>query len=390
MANILSQQQGITIKSDTYQSWDEFLKQLPGADELAKEKALAEKIKSTGNVQKYAQPYKKQEENQKQNSKKGVSKRQQTPHPRPSQIGRGQYQVLKQDKIQKVLSSLSEYSIKNEVFGGKIITLAHAASVLSGYYLTEIAIQGKAFPVTSWGKALKLFLFILAKNYPRLIQKWKTEGLLTWVNFTKTESGTSVMLIPGHQKSIVEWQIAKLQWLILKCRLKLGNVTLNLKSKKRLKSGMSLQPIPCHRYCYPKSKNSQEPETSLLGHEEMFRKQNSHLDNHSVAWIEGGSVTNENKGKPHETRRKTMTKEPPSKNLITTPSAKLFWVTNTPSSEIRYIVENGVVVRLGRGTTGNHEVARSSSDAEDTWIGMGHFARDNGRFGSIDGVDYAD
>ena len=65
---------------------------------------------------------------------------------------------------------------------------------------------------------------------------------------------------------------------------------------------------------------------------------------------------------------------------------------NNSSNEsgFRYIVENGVVVRIGTGSTSSHTIARSSSDSEDTWIGMGHFARDNGRFGSICGVDYAD
>jgi hypothetical protein len=56
-----------------------------------------------------------------------------------------------------------------------------------------------------------------------------------------------------------------------------------------------------------------------------------------------------------------------------------------------YTVVNGEVIRLknGQGEI-DHTIARSSSDSEDTWIGMGHLARDNGRFGSIIGEDYAD
>lgn len=56
-----------------------------------------------------------------------------------------------------------------------------------------------------------------------------------------------------------------------------------------------------------------------------------------------------------------------------------------------YTVVNGEMICLKNGDVkADHTIARSSSDSEDTWIGMGHFARDNGRFGSIIGEDYAD
>lgn len=60
------------------------------------------------------------------------------------------------------------------------------------------------------------------------------------------------------------------------------------------------------------------------------------------------------------------------------------------SGDRKYIIENGLVVFIGDDTEPDGRILRSEDDGEDTWRGMGNFARDNGRFGIIDGVDYAE
>lgn len=64
--------------------------------------------------------------------------------------------------------------------------------------------------------------------------------------------------------------------------------------------------------------------------------------------------------------------------------------TQIPSGT--YHIINGQPVFLTRNADSDEEqeIARSASEAEETWTGMGHMARDNGSFGSIIGEDYAD
>lgn len=56
-----------------------------------------------------------------------------------------------------------------------------------------------------------------------------------------------------------------------------------------------------------------------------------------------------------------------------------------------YITVNGVVVMQGSdGFGGDGRISRSSSESEDTWKGVGFIARDEGRYGSLDGELYSD
>lgn len=56
-----------------------------------------------------------------------------------------------------------------------------------------------------------------------------------------------------------------------------------------------------------------------------------------------------------------------------------------------YVVQNGLVIFLNSDTdTRDGRIARSGSDSEDYWKGFGVGHPDNGRFGGINGEDYAD
>lgn len=57
-----------------------------------------------------------------------------------------------------------------------------------------------------------------------------------------------------------------------------------------------------------------------------------------------------------------------------------------------YVVVDGVVVR-GRSNQRNladEDIRIARTDNADYWVGFGHLARDDGRFGGIDGDDYLD
>lgn len=62
----------------------------------------------------------------------------------------------------------------------------------------------------------------------------------------------------------------------------------------------------------------------------------------------------------------------------------------TSSNLSTYIVVDGVVVPMSNGGVQTDTIVRSSSDYEDVWKGVGYIARDNGKYGSISGEDYAD
>ena len=68
-------------------------------------------------------------------------------------------------------------------------------------------------------------------------------------------------------------------------------------------------------------------------------------------------------------------------------------INYSPSSQAAYLVGSDGIV-IGRTTSVDSErgasVVHSQTDEEDSWKGFGYMARDGGRYGSINGEDYAD
>ena len=372
MTTILSQQMGCTIKSDKYKTMEEFLKQLPGAEELAKEKALAERKKKEACAQKYYQAYKKQGEKgafkvkskkwntspvkpvvEVKKSIKDANKLETVENKGVNKERLAQIDSRRNEKALQMIASLDSMPLqacvsKNKVLKG--VTLAHAAKELSHYRIQKIVINQKEYKVSNWNHALeKLLLKGILINAADRALRWKGLGLTDWYQLVE-----DVEVIGGvrrkNQKvylkilSVID-VIEKLQWTFLMAGFLLTSVQVELgtgvacsspgnvskkKKKKMLRTPQGKTTTPIFSAC----------------------KRDFGLKNVSSGYSLKNNSSNE--------------------------------------SGFRYIVENGVVVRIGTGHTASHTIARSSSDAEDTWIGMGHLARDNGRFGSIIGEDYAD
>lgn len=382
MATILSQQMGCTIKSDKYKSVEEFLKQLPGAEELAKEKALAERMQKEKCAQKHCQAYKNREQGKVLNDKNkkqsvviksfvetkisrkepaGITTTTKTEISKERML---QADSLKNRKALQTIQMLSGTTMGGRHVKGRIsVTLAHAANELSCYNLKTMIINQKEYTVSNWRNALEMFLLRgLFVNAADRVLRWKELGWMDWYQLVE-----DVEVVAGVRRksqriylkdlSIIE-VIEKLQWTFLMAGFQLDAIQVELAKIK-----VEVYPSSGNR-----TKKGEKSKQRSGNRTKKGKKSKQHSATTTTPLFAGWCTNLDFKERSPKR----------SKN-----------VNSSGNSGFSYVVENGVVVRIG-SSGGNRTIARSDSDSDDTWIGMGHFARDNGRFGSIDGVDYAD
>ena len=330
MATILSQQMGCTIKSDKYKSVEEFLKQLPGAEEFAKEKALAERKKKDAYAQKYYQEYKKQEQAYHQKGGYALTHLQQNPQ---HVVTERQKSIRKPGKssgrAQDGWTPLANREKSARCFERVNGWLVEVSDIMS---LKEKSGKQNRFTrdKSAWTNRKNARNDKVKRKYPCV-----TAPTPSPMSEVEKERRRQEMMERNQREQIEQKKLFQEREILLS----------RLNGLKMVEEWTTCPQCGCSV---------------------KAKKLNRHMKrSHGPKRLIGSNV-----GPTAISSTKTE--------------------SGFSCSGFSYIVENGVVVRIGTGSTSSHTIARSSSDSEDTWIGMGHLARDNGRFGSIIGEDYAD
>ncbi len=347
-------------------------------------------------------------------------------------------------RVDKELGSLNEVKITNAV--GEIAFSYHARTY-QNVALSAVIINGKEVKVKSWKEAIKTVLLQLKEDSPKVFKGLKDEGLLSWTD------GDLNVIIPRNISpgEFVIRCIKDLQWLIRmmginleRVKIKYGRtaflthttrpvVSNNLGGVYTLKSGVTIQ-VGTGQTKKSIGKKGGQPLNHLKkGQGETVvcalccaKVKFSNFQQHLLSAHKGEDLDGQNLILPfgkkapntHSYPQPQVVKQEPQNGMVICKycgaqlkscnvQRHLRKVHNgkgmpvivsypqhqgfKQSPEKIYTVVNGEVIRL-KNEQGeiDHTIARSSSDSEDTWIGMGQLARDNGRFGSIIGEDYAD
>ncbi len=238
----------------------------------------------------------------------------------------------------RTVDQYRKYCEEKSASGSRVSSLAQRAETLAGLRVHGLAFRCHEMLVTDWCDALAQFMQHIGWEYEELVDRMQAAGFLSWI--VRTDSARSMAEAWRVGACTIRFDTMshvceKLQWLFLMCGMPLNDV------------GM--------RY-----------EGSLIVRE--TRRSHSRESRHAE------KVVSDN---PHDLL----------KSRTATNSVKY----SASESSGFYVLVDGVVEYIGRRNEPSERViARSESSTEDAWIGMGHFARDNGQFGSISGEDYAD
>lgn len=236
---------------------------------------------------------------------------------------------------------------------------------------------------TGWLDALSKVVRYVAETHPEVVSLLMRQNLMGWVRKTNSNESMIVCCRKGSFTLLPMDDAASYQWvqcLFLLCGIRLTDVAVCYERRDVNSSGKRLR---------PDSKNLDHKETPLSIEQaryEMCMKEVRKIkrtQNRLLRQIEAA-------------RKRSKVGESVSyvSNAMTASKAdrKTPYATSRPDGFL--IASDGVVVgrTLDRRVEGHGDsaIVRSKSDSEDTWKGFGHIARDNGRYGSIDGVDYAD
>jgi hypothetical protein len=347
-------------------------------------------------------------------------------------------------RVDKELGSMNEVKVTNAV--GEIAFSYHARTY-QNVALSAVIINRKKVKVESWEEAIKTVLLQLKEDSPKVFKGLKDEGVLNW-----TDSELNVITPRNISSGEFAIRCIKgLQWLIRmmginleRVKIKYGRtaflthttrpvVSNNLGGVHTLKSGVTIQGgtgqtkksigkkggQPLNHLKRGQGKivvcalcGAKVIEDNFQQHLQCVHK-GEDLDGQNLILPLGKTAPNTHTYKqPQVIKRASqdgmttckycgvqlkscnvqrhLRKVHNGKERLLIVSCSQHQGVKQPPEKI-YTVVNGEVIRLknGQGEI-DHTIARSSSDSEDTWIGMGHLARDNGRFGSIIGEDYAD
>ncbi len=245
----------------------------------------------------------------------------------------------------------------------QVASLAQKADKLLKYDILEVFFKEKRYGVTSWPECLSRILGLFAREYEENIALLDDAGQLQWVKVDKPGMGKLEALRTGKCSAVfrdMHSLCRRLQWLFLMCGVSLNTVAVR-------HNAFTDEEWQRHLAAEAAAKASMEEERKRL-----------------IAQQELENARKEKRRKEQDKRRANVKKrkQRPADS-----------VCSTPVLEGTYILVNGVVefIKPMRGN-GNNEtrIIRSESDSEDTWKGLGFMARDNGRFGSILGEDFAE
>lgn len=219
--------------------------------------------------------------------------------------------------------------------------------------------------VEGWEEALCGVMHYMAETRRELVTALDEARLLPWIQKTNPRMPMVDCWLPGDYVVHLgcESDISRLmQWLFVMCEIRLEDVAVCYARGNHL---------PC-QYRRIRCKRPEKLVIPLCKHEEKKKSKKARHWHPAVVKKERLSAGGCSRRQNGVTRIDYST-PPPSGYLIS---------------------PDGVVI--GRSSSRRYDeqrepsITRSGSDSEDTWKSFGHMARDNGRYGAINGEDYAD
>ena len=238
--------------------------------------------------------------------------------------------------------------------------------------------------VNGWLDALAMVMNYVAESHAEEVSLLEENGLLAWVRKRDPEMGMAECWRQGSCEVKVKSKAeagARVQWLFLMCGIPLTDVAVRYARR---------HPVPILKICPVCGIRVRK----LGRHMDKAHKGRS-FDQHMTC------VTNADHGNCVNTSTRRLGVPTPIGSMGKKKKKKgsrghspKTWKYEAPQNDGYLISPDGIVVgRISRSCGSarcESSVTRSESDCEDYWKGFGHIARDNGRYGSIDGVDYAD